>query len=50
MFVYRNVVKIHSTYECACEENDTTIGNMKEILEIYKSDMEEICAINRDMQ
>ena len=40
----------HSKYERACASQDTTISNMKEIVEIYKFEIEEICAINRDMR
>ena len=38
------------THERACEAQDMTISKMKEIVDIYKSEAEEIRAINQDMQ
>ena len=40
----------HSTYECACAAQDTTTSKMKEIVEIYKTEIEKIHSINRGMQ
>ena len=40
----------HSTYECACAAQDTTTSKMKEIVEIYKTEIETIHSINRGMQ
>ena len=38
------------TFERACASQETTINNMKEIVHMYKSDIEEIHATNQDMQ
>ena len=38
------------TYECACSAHEMTIGQMKEIVEIFNYEKKEICSTKRDMQ
>ena len=40
----------HSTYECLCVAHETTISHMKEIAEIFNSEINEIHSTNRDIQ
>ena len=40
----------HLTYESVCAAQDVSVSKMKEIVEINKYEIDEICAINRDMQ
>ena len=41
---------LHSTYELACAEHETTISHMKDIVEILNSKIKEIRPQNRYIQ
>ena len=41
---------LYSAYEQACAEYEMTISRMKEILEIFNSEIKEISSTNQDMR
>ena len=52
MLVYMNVVNYSAIKpsKSACTAQETDINKMKEVLDMYKYEIEEIRAINQDMQ
>ena len=41
---------LHSMYEHICATHETTISKIKEIMEIFKYDIKDICSTNWDKQ